>query len=187
MHHIICVAICCYTHYCALPSDICITILCCQLLYTSHCLCCHLLLYTLFCVAICFIRYTPFGNHLLYAYHFLCFRLLLHIMLRYHLICASHSFASLSFVWIAVVLSVVTIWYTRHTLLCFRLLCASQCFVLLSVICYTLLVLLSVTHLTLCSLEDSHQCRSETCSGRSRWFPDWTSRTCRCQGRLYIH
>jgi len=89
-----CVAACCYTHYAPLPSDIRITTLCCQQLYTSHCLCCHLLLYTLCCFAICFIHYTLFCNHLLFAYHFLCFHLLLlYVMLRYRVICASHSFA----------------------------------------------------------------------------------------------
>jgi hypothetical protein len=108
MHHIFCVANC-YTYYAALPSDICTIILCCQPLYTSQRLCCHLL-YTLCCVAICFMHYTLVCNHRLYSYHFLCFHLLLlHIMLHYHVICASHSFASLSFVRFTIVLSVVTI------------------------------------------------------------------------------
>jgi len=191
-----------------LPCVLCVTLfvlpsvihimLHCHLIYASQYCVANRFTHHNVCVAICYTHYAV----LLYALcttvlfvticytHtiFLCFHLLLlHVMLRYHAICASHSFASLSFVWIIIVLPVVTVWYTHHTRLCFRLLYASQCFELLSVICCTLLVLLSVMHLTLCSVEDSHQCRSETCSGRSRWFPDRTSRTCRCQGKLYIH
>jgi hypothetical protein len=124
MHHIVCVANC-YTHYAALPSDICTTILCCQPLYTSQRLCCRLL-YTLCCVAICFMHHTLVCNHRLYAYHFLCFHLLLlHIMLHYHVICASHSFAS--------------VFCTVHhcAICCYHLIHASHSLLFPSFICIT--------------------------------------------------
>jgi hypothetical protein len=67
MHHSVCVVIC-YTPYAAFPSDICITILCCQPLCASP-----------YCVANC------------YTHHNIVLPTVIHIMLCCYLIYALHS------------------------------------------------------------------------------------------------